>query len=254
MISIGLLFYMELVTHNWFERWFNTPYYHLLYNNRTHTEADLFIAKLIQYLNLEQKSKVWDLACGKGRHSIALNKLGYNVIGTDLSEESINEAAKLENESLQFYKLDMRSPFRINYFDAVLNLFTSFGYFNDEKDDVKVFKSVSNSLKPNGIFVFDYLNRDWVVDNLQTQHEIVKNDVKFIINKEIQNDRVIKHIQVIDAGVTSNYSECVKLYTLDEIIKISEKANLVKENVFGDYELGSYSDKSSRMIITFRKK
>jgi SAM-dependent methyltransferase len=245
---------MELVKHNWYEKWFNTPYYHLLYNNRTHTEADLFITKLMQHLKLKAESRVWDLACGKGRHSIALNKLGYNVVGTDLSEESIYEASKFENKDLQFYRLDMRSPFRTNYFDAVLNLFTSFGYFDNVNDDIKVFKSVSIALKPNSIFVFDYLNRDWVIENLQTHNEIVKDNVKFIINKEIQSNRVIKHIQVLDAGVTSNYSECVKLYALDEIIKIAEKANLQLESTFGDYELGNYNQQSPRMILTFRKK
>ncbi len=244
---------MELVKHNWFEKWFNTPYYHLLYNNRTHTEADLFIAKLMQHLKLKAQSRVWDLACGKGRHSIALNKLGYNVVGTDLSEESINEASKFESDTLQFYRLDMRSPFRTNYFDAVLNLFTSFGYFDNVNDDIKVFKSVSNALKPNGIFVFDYLNRDWVIKNLQTQHEIVKDDVKFVINKQIEKDRVVKHIKVIDGNKISDYSECVKLYALNEMIKIAEKANLKLETVFGDYDLGNYNEKSSRMIIIFRK-
>ncbi len=244
---------MELVKHNWFEKWFNTPYYHLLYNNRTHTEADLFIAKLMQHLKLKAQSRVWDLACGKGRHSIALNKLGYNVVGTDLSEESILEASKFENNDLQFYRFDMRSPFRTNYFDAVLNLFTSCGYFDNINDDIKVFKSVSTALKPNGIFVFDYLNRDWVINNLQTQHEIVKDDVKFVINKRIEKNRVIKNIRVIDANATSEYSECVKLYALDEMIKIAEKASLKMEAVFGDYELGSYNEKSGRMIIIFRK-
>jgi len=88
---------MGLDKHNWFETWFNTPYYHLLYNNRSDAEADRFIGNLIKYLQLKQPSKIWDLACGKGRHSIALNKLGYNVVGTDLSEESISKALKYEN-------------------------------------------------------------------------------------------------------------------------------------------------------------
>ena len=245
---------MELVKHNWFEKWFNTPYYHLLYNNRTHTEADLFIAKLMQCLNLKAQSRVWDLACGKGRHSIALNKLGYNVVGTDLSEESINGASQFENDNLQFYRLDMRSPFRTNYFDAVLNLFTSFGYFDNVNDDIKVFKSISNSLKPNGIFIFDYLNSDCVINNLQAQQEIVKNEINFVIKKQIENNRVIKHIKVIDGNIYSEFIECVRLYPLEELLKIAEKTQLKMETVFGDYDLGNYNEKSSRMIIIFRKK
>lgn len=244
---------MGIDKHNWFEKWFNTPYYHLLYNNRTHIEADQFISKLVYYLKLKKESRFWDLACGKGRHAIALNKLGYNVIGTDLSEESIKEALTFENESLQFYRLDMRCPFRTNYFDAVLNLFTSFGYFQNANDDVKVFKSVSNSLKPNGVFVFDYLNKNCVVANLQTKHEIIKDDVKFIVTKHLEQNSVVKHIQVFDKQNVHEFCESVKLYDVQDILAMAEKCGLKKEATFGDYELNEYGEKSNRMIIVFRK-
>jgi len=244
---------MELDKHNWFEKWFNTPYYHLLYNNRTFKEADGFIKNIVEYLQISQNSKIWDLACGKGRHALALNKLGFDVVGTDLSDESIREALQHENKCLHFYRLDMRAPFRINYFDVVLNLFTSFGYFKSENDDLKVFKSVSNSLKPNGIFVFDYLNKDFVESNIQNVHEIEKEGVKFIINKQLENGKVVKQIKVLDKQKTYDFFESVKLYSFDDIISIAEKAGLKKEATFGDYELNAYGEKSNRMIIVFRK-
>ena len=111
----------------WFESWFDSPYYHVLYKNRDFSEAELFIDKLIQLIEPTKASRVLDLACGKGRHSIYLNKKGFDVTGIDLSEKSIACAKTAENETLHFYMHDMRKLFRTNYFDVVLNLFTSFG-------------------------------------------------------------------------------------------------------------------------------
>lgn len=117
----------------WFSSWFDTPYYHTLYKNRDYEEASLFIDNVSNFLKLKQSTVCWDLCCGKGRHSIYLNKKGFRVIGTDLSEQSICEANESANETLEFYQHDMRKLFRTNYFDVVFNLFTSFGYFEKEK-------------------------------------------------------------------------------------------------------------------------
>src|SRR4051812_27347081 len=103
------------MSHTWFKDWFNSPYYHILYKKRDDKEAQGFMDALAKHLQLNASYKIWDLACGKGRHSIYLNSKGLNVIGTDLSENSIKEALKHSNETLEFYKHDMRTPFRINY-------------------------------------------------------------------------------------------------------------------------------------------
>src|SRR3989344_5362829 len=119
----------------WFECWFDSPYYHVLYKNRDFTEAELFIDNLVQLIKPSKSNRILDLACGKGRHAIYLNKKGFDVTGIDLSEKSI-ECAKISgNETLHFYTHDMRKLFRSNYFDIVLNLFTSFGYFEQERED-----------------------------------------------------------------------------------------------------------------------
>src|ERR1700751_1194972 len=116
----------------WFECWFDSPYYHLLYGTRDEKEASFFLDNLLHHIKLKEHARCWDLNCGKGRHSIYLHKKGFDVIGTDLSEKSIDHAKKFESETLHFYKHDMRSLFYSNYFDAVFNLFTSFGYFRNK--------------------------------------------------------------------------------------------------------------------------
>ena len=114
----------------WFETWFNTSYYHILYKDRDFAEAEHFISLLVEDLSLKENAHIIDLACGKGRHSLFLNSLGYSVLGLDLSEESIlynKEFEKSESPSLKFGVHDMRNPIEGAPADAVFNLFTSFG-------------------------------------------------------------------------------------------------------------------------------
>src|SRR5690554_6600617 len=126
----------------WFETWFDTPYYHILYQNRDFSEAEKFINNLLDYLKLPKDANCLDLACGKGRHSVFLNKKGLQVTGVDLSENSIQEAKPFENETLKFDTHDMREVYKKNTYDIVFNLFTSFGYFDSSEDNLKVLKSV----------------------------------------------------------------------------------------------------------------
>jgi len=139
----------------WFQSWFNTSYYHLLYRNRDYKEAEVFIKNIVKYLNLDKDDSILDLACGKGRHSIFLNSLGFNVTGLDLSKNSIKEAKTRESSSLHFDVHDMRNLYNTQ-FEVVLNLFTSFGYFEKDLDNFKVIQTIKSSLKQNGIGVIDF--------------------------------------------------------------------------------------------------
>ena len=123
---------------NWFESWFDTSYYHTLYKNRDNKEAERFIGNLVDYIQLPPHSRVLDLACGKGRHSITLFTHGYEVLGVDLSPQSIDHAEYFSNEQLQFRVHDMREVIPGERFDGVFNLFTSFGYFDSSEDNKKV--------------------------------------------------------------------------------------------------------------------
>ena len=96
----------------WYSSWFDSPYYHILYRDRDCKEAENFMDHLTRFLELPKNGEILDLACGKGRHSIYLNKLGYSVIGADLSAASILHAKQFENETLQFIEHDMSLSFQ----------------------------------------------------------------------------------------------------------------------------------------------
>ncbi|KQS91538.1 class I SAM-dependent methyltransferase [Chryseobacterium sp. Leaf394] len=239
----------------WFESWFDTPYYHILYSNRDYTEAENFITQLTAELQLPKNSEIIDLACGKGRHSVFLNKLGYRVLGLDLSKKSIAHNRQFENENLQFAVHDMRDKVNHQPVDAVFNLFTSFGYFDSEDDDRKVFKSVSDVLKTDGYFVLDYLNENYVRNKMVSEAEIHRGGIDFKILKKIENQHIVKEIKFTADGQDFNFFEKVKLHTPDSIQKYAEDNSFERVKIWGDYQLNDFdAEVSPRCINLFRKK
>ena len=243
----------------WFETWFDTPYYHILYKDRDFAEAENFISLLINHLKIQKDSRIIDLACGKGRHSVFLNELGYQVLGLDLSKESISHNKKFENSSLRFAVHDMRNEIfpeiSTEKVEGVFNLFTSFGYFENEKDDQRVFQSISNILKENGYFVLDFLNANWVKNTLVSDYITTKGGINFHIHKKIEDGNIIKNIQFEDDGKKHHYFEKVKLHTLEEIGKYANEFGLEQVKIFGDYQLNDFdSENSPRCINIFRKR
>ena len=239
----------------WFSSWFDTPYYHTLYKSRDYTEASLFIDNITQFLKLKTDSVCWDLCCGKGRHSIYLNKKGYRVVGTDLSKQSIAEAYKSANDTLEFYQHDMRKLFRTNYFDVVFNLFTSFGYFEKRQDDLNVFDAVQKALKPNGIFVFDYLNSEYIKRILVAKDVKTIDGIKFNISKTIEDNTIVKSIDFIVDGKDLHFEERVKLFDKDYFEGLAKESNLTILNTFGNYKLEEFDIKTSpRLILVLQKK
>jgi len=238
----------------WFECWFNTPYYHLLYGKRNEEEAAFFLTNLLSHLKLTSRARCWDLNCGKGRHAVYLNKKGFEVIGTDLSEENIKYALQNENEKLHFYKHDMRSLFYTNYFDVVFNLFTSFGYFKSKHDDEKVFQSVFNSLKPGGLFALDFLNATRVIESATCHEEKLIDGVSFYITKKIVDNFIVKEIKVNDKGKEFIYTEEVRALTLPDFETLAQKAGLKLKSKFGNYAMQPFDENySERLILIFVK-
>ncbi len=240
---------------NWFASWFDSPYYHLLYRNRNQEEATAFIQRLGGFLHVLPNAFALDLACGKGRHAVQLHKLGLRVTGIDLSPESIAEAKHYEQEGLEFFEHDMRRPFRSNYYAYVFNLFTSFGYFQTERDNQRAISGMIKALKPQGVLVIDFFNAIKVRSMLQTNHSFSQTEgpITFQIQKTIANNRVLKKINFEDQGQHFEFQEQVELLELADF-KMYFGDALHIEHVFGNYALEPFeAEKSDRLILIARK-
>lgn len=238
----------------WYLDWFNSPYYHILYKERDEKEAERFLDNLVDHLKIPEKARILDLACGRGRHSIYLNKKGFDVTGVDLATESIKYASSFENLTLSFYEHDMRLPLRINYFDYILNLFTSFGYFS-AKENQKVIDSVALGLRVSGKFVLDFMNVDKVLRTLVAREIKTVENIEFHISRYIENNTIIKEIIFMDNGIQRKYKEMVKIVYEVDIRNYFERARLVVTDVFGDYELNAFDKvNSDRLILISEKK
>ena len=182
---------------NWFATWFDSPYYHVLYKNRDYKEAELFITNLVNFLKPKKEDKILDLACGAGRHSIFLNGLGHQVTGVDLAANSIEEASKSKNKTLNFDVHDMREVYKENEFEFIFNLFTSFGYFESDEDNIKMLQSIEKSLRPNGVFVLDFFNATKVIANLVKEEIKTVENTTFNLKRKVENGYIIKNIENI---------------------------------------------------------
>jgi SAM-dependent methyltransferase len=243
-------------TQPWFERWFNSPYYHQLYFKRDEAEAAEFIKKLLDHLQPPPGSLMLDIACGKGRHSVQLASKGFDVSGIDISLDSIAEAKENENDRLHFFVHDMRLPFWINYFHYAFNFFTSFGYFKTRREHDNAIRTIAESLKSDGIFVIDYLNVHYSEDHLVHQSEKKIDGVNFYITKWFDEDHFYKKIIIEDGALDAplEYLEKVAKFTLGDFTEMFAYHHMQVQEVFGDYDLGPYHVRNSpRMIIVAKK-
>lgn len=238
----------------WFQYWFNSPYYHILYQKRNDAEAEEFIDNLTEFLKPATDTKMLDIACGKGRHAIYLSKKGFDVTGIDLSEHSIKHAKTFENDKLHFLVHDMRKLFYINYFDIAFNLFTSFGYFETENEHVNALKSFRKSLNKNGILIIDYFNTEKIIKNLNSSETTTLNDITFNIHKNVIDGKVIKDIRFEDQGHSFNFKEEVKAFTLADFDSMLAKAGMTITKTFGSYNLENFDQVNSDRLILICKK
>jgi SAM-dependent methyltransferase len=233
---------------DWFVSWFNTSYYHILYKHRDHTEAQSFIRILLGLLNFKKEDSLLDLGCGKGRHSIYLNSLGYRITGYDLSNNSIQYAKQFENSRMKFKVHDMRDPFE-SKFDAVLNLFTSFGFFEDDKVDIEVLQHIKNSLNSEGIAIVDFMNSKKVISELIPREIVNVDGITFQIKRTLENGFIVKQIQFEAEGSMHTYYEKVKCLDLQKIKSYLKSVNFKIKHTFGNYQLEPFNQITSDRLI-----
>jgi ubiquinone/menaquinone biosynthesis C-methylase UbiE len=241
----------------WYARWFGEEYL-LVYDHRDTEEAEREVRTIEKILAVEGNERILDLCCGSGRHDIPLARLGCRVTGLDYSGPLLKIARSERPPGERFplfVRADVRKlPFRDEVFDIALNLFTSFGYFEDE-ENYEFLRSMSRVLKTGGRFYIDYLNPPRVLDTLVEESTKEKNSM-LIIEKRKYNSttsRIEKTIIFHDEGHAREFNESVRLYEKAEFLEMLSNAGLSVDGVMGSFDGEPYGDSSERMILYGKK-
>ena len=238
----------------WFADWFDTSYYHTLYKSRNDEEAAKFISNLLTFLELEKDSKVLDLACGKGRHSVTLNQYGYKVLGVDLSPNSISKANEKQNDTLSFAVHDMREVIAGQKFTAIFNLFTSFGYFDTLFDNECVIRSIHEMLEENGYLIIDFMNAQKVIDNLVENEVKVVDGIVFYLTRNYDGNHIFKNIRFNAEEKEFHYTERVQALKEKDFVQLLTENNFEIIRTFGNFSLNVFNEKTSDRLIIIAKK
>jgi len=241
----------------WFKDWFASEDYLNVYSHRNQDDAGSLLKLIHANISLPENALILDSACGSGRHSELLSKLGYNLIAFDLSKTLLQIAQKnkeIHNNKVNYFCSDIRNiPLKAS-FDLVLNLFTSFGYFQSDEENFAIIDFAGKTVKNGGYFVLDYLNPKYVEMNLIKKSEQIIGSKKIIEERSIKNRRVEKEIEIADDKFRHRYFESVQLYSFQELFFVFKDYGFHAIKEYGNYNGDPYDENSSeRMIIIFQK-
>ncbi len=240
----------------WFATWFDSAHYHQLYADRDDREASQFLDRLTARLQIPQRLEVLDLGCGAGRHAAYLGTRGFRVTGIDLSSQSLARATLRQAPNVRFVRQDMRQPFGAREYGLVLSLFTSFGYFEEPADNLKVLCNVASALKPGGVFVLDYLNPAYAEARLVREETVRRPGVTYAIARWSTADAIFKRILIQEDGRVRPFEfvERVAKLTMEDLRFMFVLCGLEVEERFGTYGLDAFDPETSpRQILIARK-
>lgn len=241
----------------WYKVWFETDEYLNVYSHRNENDAENLINLILSNVIISKEANVLDMACGTGRHSLLLAKKGYNVTAVDLSKKllSIASSKALSNRvKINFIRSDLRNLDLNLRFDLVVNLFTSFGYFENDEENFRIFKNAFKHLNEKGYFVIDFFNKNFLTENLIFESSDRIGNAEILQERKIVNQRVVKEIQIKNNGQTKIFFESVKMYDKYQLLNILTNIGFSVKNIFGDYSGSNFNEMlSPRLIIIAQK-
>lgn len=241
----------------WYEDWFDRDEYELVYNQRDLAEAAEAIDLLERAAAPAEGAKILDVGCGRGRHARTLARRGYRVTGIDLSARAIETArrrAAEEGLEATFAQQDMREPFCQACADGVVNLFSSFGYFEDEGDHARALRAIAQALRPGGWFFQDFMNAPHVRQTLVPEDERRSDGRTIRQRRWIEDGRINKEITLSQNGHAQTFRESVRLLTLADFERLYAVVGLELIETFGSYDGRPHADDAPRLILYARKR
>ncbi|MHB8579939.1 MAG: class I SAM-dependent methyltransferase [Ignavibacteriaceae bacterium] len=241
----------------WFVDWFNSEDYLTVYRHHNEAEARKSVNLILSSIIINSNARILDMGCGAGRHSLVFAEKGFEVTAVDLSEYLINFAknnAAKANLKIKFLNCDFRKYKPTENFDLAVNLFSSFGYFDNDNENFQVCNTIFNCLNPGGYFVIDFLNKGFVEKNL-IPVSVDENSERTIVQvRSIEGERVIKKIMIQRNGIEKQYLESVRLYSKEELLNALFSIGFTERKILGDFDGNNFDlETSPRIIIIVQK-
>ncbi|OLS22639.1 MAG: Ubiquinone biosynthesis O-methyltransferase [Candidatus Heimdallarchaeota archaeon LC_3] len=229
-------------------------WYPFIFNQSSFKNAITEVEQLITLLGLKPNSIVLDLCCGVGRHSIELAKKGFIVTGVDRTKkylESAKNITKKQNLDIDFILEDMRKYRKINYFDSVFNLYTSFSYFEDPEEDVLVLKNALKSLKKGGKLVIDLMGKEILARIFQEKDWQEIDGVYALEERKVSKgwSWMENRWIIINKGEIKEFEVNHRLYSGKEMENLMREVGFSKVSIFGDFKGSSYDQNANRLVV-----
>lgn len=240
----------------WYADWFDRDAYALVYAQRDAGEAERAVDLIVRATGVQPPAAVLDVACGRGRHALAFARRGFVVTGFDLSARALDaarHAARRAGLKASFHRQDMREPFCDGCADLVVNLFTAFGYFDDDAESAKALAAMAQGVRAGGYFVQDFLNAPYVAATLAPETTRRVGDTEVAERRWIEGGFVRKAITLRAHGHEETHAEAVRLFSPDELAALHEAAGLHVVHRYGDYDGGALTPESPRCILVSRR-
>ena len=244
----------------WYRTFFDDQYF-TIYERRiapsfTIPEVD----GVVSLLGLAPGTRILDLCCGHGRHSIELARRGFDVTGLDLSEVFLRRAeadATAAGVSVRWVRSDMRDIPFVSEFDVIANLFTAFGYLESESDDQRVLAQVRKALRPGGRFLIEMSHRDSVIRRFTACSVDRRDDGTLILEErelDLPNSRIrMLYTVVLADGSRTEREVRLRFYGVTEITRMLREEGLEVVGCYGGLDGKPLGLESGRLAIVARK-
>ena len=230
----------------------------MLFNQQRLSSAHAEVEKIVKLLQLEKQERILDLCCGIGRHSLELSRHGFEVVGVDRTSRFIEKARQEAGRSdlgAEFIVGDMREYCVPTSFDIVINLFGSFGYFEDPEDDRKVVENMYSSLRPGGKFLIETMGKEILASKFQERDWTEEGDLLLLSEKKVSQDwgRIKTRWIAIKGNQRIEHSVSVRSYSAVELSSLLYACGFPEVQVYGDLEGIAYDHAAKRLVVIGRK-
>ena len=252
---------MPAQNSTWYADFFRDDYLNIYNHLFTAERAENEVAFAERVLELKTGARILDLCCGPGRHSVIFARHGLQVVALDLNPEYLTlarQSAHTANVSVETTEADMRQIPFYDHFDAIVNMYSSFGYLESEAEDLKVLQAAAKALKRGGRLMLDLLNREWAVANyIQNDWHSGDDGTLYVERRDLELATSRMHVKFTiigkDGGRHDSVGHHIRLYTLTEITSLLHQVGLLVTDVFGGFDGETYAIGTRRMIVLAQK-